>query len=140
ADRPAATASTLALTTSRSAIVPTLQRAAQSLSQLITGTSRGFAPLYCGSALVHAFSWITNSTGPSFTLSSTPVTVTVRNPNWVGVNVSVVGLTVPSLGSVLCSVHVTGAVGGLVSRTRKVADVPPSVTSRNGGDCTITSA
>src|SRR5690606_31608643 len=93
----------------------------QSLSQLSTRTSLGFAPSYCGSALVHALSSITKNTGPSFRLSSTPVTVTVRNPKLVGVNVSVVGLTVPSLRSELCSVHVTVDVGAVDRRTRNVA-------------------
>src|SRR5262245_2789 len=68
------------------------------------------------------------ATSPSSTGSSTPVTVTVRGRfQFEVVKESVVGDTVPSLGSELESPRLTLDDGWLVSTTVKVALPPASV-------------
>ena len=68
------------------------------------------------------------ATAPSTMVSWTPVTVTVWGV-WAlaDVNVSEVGLTAPSVVSLLVSGTVTSAVGTVFSRTVNVAVPPASV-------------
>ncbi len=68
---------------------------------------------------------------PSITASSTPVTVTVCAVfQSAEVKVSGVGLTVPSVGSLLLRARVTSALGWVVSTTVKVAVPPDSVVTK----------
>ena len=80
------------------------------------------------SALVAAAVTMLNVMLPSSRLSSTPVTVTVCGVfQLADVNVTEVGLTVPSVVSLLLSPTVTSAVGCAVSTTVNVAVPPASV-------------
>src|SRR5688572_13226764 len=82
----------------------------------VTSTSGGLSPEYAGSRLTAAPVTIENTMLPSETVSLIPVTVTVCGMNQsAGVNVTLVGCTVPSVVSLLVNDTVTFAIGAVLS-------------------------
>ncbi len=79
-----------------------------------------------------------NVMSPSFTGSSTPVTVTVcATFQFAGVNVSEPGATVPSVRSALVTGSVTFATGCVLRTTVNVAVAPHSPVSRPAVGATV---